>query len=85
MLQPVSQVDLILDMDGKISMNPSARVVRSRYVTFGNGKPPTLSESKGHLVGSDRKPPKSGSSDKSLTSSTRFAVLKFIDSANSCS
>ena len=57
MLQSVRRalVDMTLDMDGKISPNPSARVVTSRSVTFGNGKPPTLSESPGHLVGRDRK------------------------------
>ena len=63
-LQPVPMVGLMLDMDGKISMNPSAMVVTSRSVTLRNGKPPAPKNSRPHPVGSSRKARSSGSSDK---------------------
>ena len=67
-----------LDIDGKISINPFAMVVISQVVTFGNDKPPTTSDSRGHLAGNDYKLPKSGSSHKNIVSSVRFAVLKWM-------
>ena len=82
MLRPVSSVDLMLDIDGKISMNPPAMVVTSRSVTFGNDKPPALKNPREHLIGSSRKARSSGSSDKDRMSSTSLVVLKWIHKAH---
>ena len=75
-------VGLMLDMDGKISMNPSAMVVTSRSVTLRNGKPPAPKNSRRHSVGSSRKARSSGSSDKDQMSPTSFVVLKWIHKAH---
>ena len=76
--QSLSYNHLNLDIDGKISTNPLAMVAISQGVTFGNDKPPTTTDSRGHLAESDCKLPKSGFSDKNLMSSVRFAVLKWM-------
>ena len=80
-LQPVSMVGSMLDMDGKIPMNPYAMVVTSRSVTLRNGKPPAPKNSRRHLVGISRKARSSRSSDKNRMSSTSF-VLKWIHKAH---